>query len=57
LYRPSDFEKDIYLEINLTPEGLQQIPTAQLDHGKYIVKVDWTYQEIPYFFEQDVHIK
>jgi len=57
LYRPSDFEKDVYLAINLTPEGLQQIPTAQLEQGKYIVKVDWMYQETPYFFEQDVHIK
>ncbi len=57
LYRPSDFEKDIFLAINLTAEGLQLIPTTQLDRGKYVVQVDWTYQDKPYFFEQDVHIK
>lgn len=57
LYRPSDFEKDIFIAINLDTEGLQQISTAQLEKGKYIVKVDWTYKETPYFFEQDIHIK
>jgi len=57
LYRPSDFRKDVIVKIKLDEKGFQQIPTTSLDKGKYTVKVDWTHEGIPYFFEQDVHIK
>ncbi len=57
LYRPSDFEKDVYVALKLDQSGLQQLSAVDLDKGKYIVKVDWTYQGTSYYFEQDIHVK
>jgi hypothetical protein len=57
LYRPSDFEKDVYVALKLDQSGVQQISATNLEKGKYIVKVDWTSQGTPYFFEQDIHVK
>jgi hypothetical protein len=57
VYRPSDDRKDVHLPINLSSNGLQTIPTDNLYIGKYIVKVDWMYEEVAFYHEQDIHIK
>lgn len=57
VYRPSDDRKDVHLPIHLSSKGLQTIPTDNLYIGKYIVKVDWMYEEVAFYHEQDIHIK
>lgn len=57
LYRPSDFQKDRYIQVKPDDNGRQNIPAAGMDKGKYIVKVDWVYSGTPYYTEMDIHIK
>jgi hypothetical protein len=56
LFRPSSGIKDLYFLINPDSLGKQQIPTAALDKGKYIVKVEWEFDNIFYYTEKNVYI-
>ena len=56
VYRPSDYDEDKLYKIELDENGSQFIPTIDLLKGKYIFKVDWTFNEINYFQEEVVNI-
>ena len=57
LYRPSDFNKDEVFIINLSDSGTQKISTNGLQKGRYIVKIEWAYNETDYYFEKPIHVK
>jgi hypothetical protein len=57
LYRPSDFNKDLAFPIQLSEKGLQHFTTDGMLKGKYIVKVEWAYDGIDYYFEESIHVK
>lgn len=53
-FRPSDYEYDKSFEINLDENGEQAF---ELDHflkGRYIVKVTFEHESIPYYLEEEI---
>lgn len=52
LYRPSDFEEDKLYSIQLDSNLRQILPASGLLPGKYIIKIDWTCDEVSYFQEK-----
>ncbi|NPD46169.1 MULTISPECIES: FixH family protein [unclassified Lentimicrobium] len=53
-FRPSDFDYDRSFEINLDENGTQ---TFQLDYflkGRYIVKVTFEHESVPYYLEEEI---
>ena len=56
LFRPADNTRDVTMLIKTDTAGRQKIPTANLDLGVYIVKIDWKYDDEYYFTEQQVYI-
>ena len=51
IYRPSDARADITVQIKLDTLNSQTINADKLLNGKYIVKVDWTYQDKSFYQE------
>jgi len=57
LYRPSGGEKDIRVSIDLDSSGYQYIPVVDLLKGKYIVKIEYFYNNKGYYQEKPVLVK
>ena len=51
IYRPSDASSDFKIKIVLDSLNFQTINADKLLHGKYIAKVDWTYQNESFYQE------
>lgn len=51
IYRPSDSKADLKYKINLDTLNSQTIKAKNLLNGKYIVKVDWSYQNKKFYQE------
>lgn len=51
IYRPSDAEADLRYKINLDTLNSQTIKTDKVLNGKYIVKIDWSYQNQNFYQE------
>jgi hypothetical protein len=56
LYRPSSAKLDLQLPLNLSDTGTQLIPTANLQPGRWVVKVTWKAQGQDYFMEKKLTI-
>ncbi len=56
-YRPSDSQKDISFKIGANSKNLQLFSTRNLLVGKYIVQIEWQYNGIEYYQEQDIFVK
>lgn len=56
LFRPADNTRDVKMLIKTDTAGRQIIPTANLDLGVYVVKIDWKYGNEYYFTEQQVYV-
>lgn len=54
VYRPSDFEEDLLYTIELDSGGMQYIPTEGLLPGRYIIKVDWSFDGKEYYQEKAI---
>jgi hypothetical protein len=52
VYRPSDYDEDLRYNIELDTNNHQYIPTYKLLQGKYILKIDWTFEGKNYFQEK-----
>jgi len=52
VYRPSDDKEDILYPIHLDSNLYQILPASKLLPGKYIIKLDWTFEGVEYFQEQ-----
>lgn len=57
IYRPSDGDKDI--RVNIKPDSIskQIIPTDDLIVGKYILQFDYSHNGVDYFQEETVFVK
>ena len=55
-YRPSDFEEDRSIVINVDSSGNQNISIVELLKGKYLVKVDWTSNDVSCYFQSEIFI-
>ncbi len=51
IYRPSDSKADLKYKIELDSLNSQTIKADKLLNGKYIVKVDWSYQNKKFYQE------
>lgn len=51
-YRPSDKGRDISTDIKLNPKGYMTFPLSAFSTGKYELKIDWTYKDTDYLFEE-----
>ena len=51
-YRPSDNHLDVRYALKLDEEGRQYFYTGNLIHGKYIIKIDWILDSVPYYQEE-----
>lgn len=56
LYRPSDSSMDQKIALNVDKNGIQQIATADLARGKWLVKVSWTSGDKSYFKEKNIFL-
>lgn len=56
VYRPSDISKDSRITVNPDTSGIQIIPRNTLSIGKYILKIDWTMDSIPYYQELELYL-
>lgn len=57
LYRPSDRKLDQVIPLAFDTALLQQIPSARLHKGKYIIKLDWTMNGRPFYFEKEIYVE
>jgi len=56
-YRPSDYEKDVYVLLDLDPTGTQYFDLSIMEKGKYWIKLDWTADSISYYHEYSLIIQ
>jgi len=56
LFRPSDSKLDKNIELVLNDHGKQFIPLADLQKGKWEVKIQWSDGYKEYYFEQVIYI-
>jgi len=52
IYRPSDYEDDITIDIQLNDDNQQILSSKELLAGKYIIKIDWELEGIRYYQEK-----
>jgi hypothetical protein len=55
-YRPSDTKLDQSMPLVLTNSTSQLLPTAGMQKGLYVLKLDWAKGEKGYYLEQKVTI-
>lgn len=56
LYRPSDSSLDQQIALAINEQGQQQVSTANLVKGKWLVKVSWTADSTSYFKEANIFL-
>jgi hypothetical protein len=56
LFRPADNTRDVMMLIKTDTSGRQIIPTADLDLGVYIVKIEWEHSGEYYYKEQEIYV-
>lgn len=55
-YKPDDARKDVVIPVNVNRHGLQIVYPSGLVSGRYILKADWTMNEVKYYDEISVYI-
>lgn len=55
-YRPSDFEKDVIKKISLSDSLSQTIDVSKLEKGRFILKIYWESDSVPYYSEHELMI-
>jgi hypothetical protein len=56
IYRPSDPDFDINIRIKPDSNGALYLPVEKLHKGKYIVKIDYTYEGKGYYEEKSIFV-
>lgn len=54
MYRPNDSNLDMKLELNLDQQGIQYIDATELAKGKWILKLDWSTEDLEYTDEKNI---
>ena len=55
-FRGSDARRDFDLPLTLDASGVQRIPIASEQSGRWTVQLSWTRNSLDYYFEQPVFI-
>jgi hypothetical protein len=53
-YRPSNPGKDFRIPLQINDSNFQAVSTAEMDQGRWIIKLDWEMKGKGYYFEQGV---
>jgi hypothetical protein len=53
-FRPSDPKKDFKMELHPDSSGVQWLSLKGRDAGLYVLKLDWSKDNTPYYFEQQI---
>ncbi len=53
-FRPSDYELDQIYDLELNKKGEQTIDVSTFNKGKYILKINWSFEGKEYYFEQEL---
>lgn len=56
-FRPSNSKLDFKVPIELEENGVQQVNKEKIKPGKWIVKLDWSNNGIPYYSENTIFIQ
>ncbi len=54
MYKPDNAKADKVFDIQPDEKGILHIDKSVLEQGKYMLKIDWVKDHIPYAFEQSV---
>ncbi|NOZ47066.1 MAG: hypothetical protein GXO79_09825 [Chlorobi bacterium] len=54
-YRPSDFEKDVVIKLNVNDSLMQFFNTSYLLKGKYNIIIEWEHKGMDFFQEQSFY--
>lgn len=54
MYKPDNAKADKIFDIAPDDKGILHIDKSILEQGKYMIKIDWIQDQIPYAFEQSV---
>jgi hypothetical protein len=54
MYKPDNPRADKVFQIEPDEKGILDIDKTVLEQGKYLLKIDWVQDQIPYAFEQSV---
>lgn len=54
MYKPDNAKADKVFDIQPDEKGILYIDKSILEQGKYMLKIDWVKDQIPYAFEQSV---
>lgn len=57
LYKPSDNREDKIYKLKPDKKGIQTIALGNLLNGRYIIKIDWICDSIPYYQEKSIFIE
>ncbi|MCB2229620.1 FixH family protein [bacterium] len=57
LFRPSDADRDVTLPVQTDSDAKQYLPTQELAHGMWRLKVDWRWNERDYYLEKVIFIE
>ncbi|RUT79396.1 FixH family protein [Ancylomarina longa] len=55
-YRPADSNQDLQYKIALDENGIQTVDSKNMHQGRYTVKIDWVYKNIPYYKEEGIYL-
>jgi len=56
-YRPSDYEKDVIIPLELDTLGTQYFDSSLLEKGRYVIKLSWSIDSVDYYLEKPVFIQ
>jgi hypothetical protein len=56
MYRPSDKTKDLAIPFVINKLGKVEIPTTNLEKGRWVLIIDWIENDIPFFKEFNLYL-
>jgi nitrogen fixation protein FixH len=56
MYRPSDQTKDLAIPFIIDEMGKIEIPTENLERGRWVLIIDWIENDIPFFKEFNLYL-
>ena len=56
VYRPADYDLDLKYKLALNDSGIHILSTNELLQGRYTIKLDWVYNDVPYYKEEAIYL-
>ncbi|MCY1632851.1 FixH family protein [Marinifilum sp. D737] len=56
VYRPADYDLDLKYKLALNDSGVHILNTSNLLKGRYTIKIDWVFNDVPYYKEEAIYL-